>query len=256
MKDKRIIILGGNSISTNIVFNYLDNKYGIFLTIIEEKEPLNIFLKRRIKRLGLLTVLGQIIFQVVVVKILSLFSKKRIAEIIKKNNLNTNSIPASKIEKVDSINSAKTIELIKNHSPDLIIINGTRILSTKILQCTDCSFINTHAGITPLYRGVHGMYWALVNNDPLNSGVTVHYVDKGIDTGNIIEQQIVKPTERDNFVTYPLLQISVGIELLADVVHRFFNETIKIKSNPGTSKLYYHPTVGQYIYYRIVRKVK
>ena len=40
-----------------------------------------------------------------------------------------------------------------------------------------------HAGITPQYRGVHGGYWAVVNNDPEHCGVTIHFVDKGIDTG-------------------------------------------------------------------------
>jgi methionyl-tRNA formyltransferase len=35
-------------------------------------------------------------------------------------------------------------------------------------------FVNIHVGITPKYRGVHGTYWALVNNDVENSGVTVH----------------------------------------------------------------------------------
>jgi folate-dependent phosphoribosylglycinamide formyltransferase PurN len=57
-------------------------------------------------------------------------------------------------------------------------------------------FVNIHVGITPKYRGVHGTYWALVNNDVENSGVTVHFVDEGIDTGNIINQAIVVPSKR------------------------------------------------------------
>jgi methionyl-tRNA formyltransferase len=107
-----------------------------------------------------------------------------------------------------------------------------------------------------MYRGVHGTYWALVNNDIENSGVTVHFVDEGIDTGNIIKQKQVVPTSKDNFVTYPLLQLSVGIELLISTVEDYFNESIIISNKEGQSKLYYHPTIWEYLYYKIVRKVK
>ncbi|MEO7309808.1 MAG: formyl transferase [Chitinophagaceae bacterium] len=256
MNDKKIILLGGTGQSTNVVFNALIQKYGIITAIIEKKEPLRIFLKRRIKRLGLITVLGQIGFQLVIPKILSFFSRKRNEEIIKQNNLNLTDIPKERVKNVNSVNSTSTIELIKSLNPDLIIVNGTRIISKKVLKSINCKFINTHAGITPMYRGVHGTYWALVNNDNENSGVTVHFVDEGIDTGSIIAQKQVITTSKDNFSTYPLLQLSVGIELLTEVVANYFDKRITISKGKGESKLYYHPTIWQYLYYRAVRNVK
>jgi folate-dependent phosphoribosylglycinamide formyltransferase PurN len=72
---------------------------------------------------------------------------------------------------------------LKAINPDLVIVNGTRIISKKVLSSINSKFVNIHVGITPKYRGVHGTYWALVNNDVENSGVTVHFVDEGIDTG-------------------------------------------------------------------------
>lgn len=256
MKDKKIIILGGVGLSTNIVFNALNEKFGIHLAIIEGKEPMKVFLKRRIKRLGLFTVIGQIIFQLTIPKILNSLSKKRKSDIIIDNKLNLTDIPDDKIKKVTSINAKSTIELLKTINPDLIIVNGTRIISKKVLQSVDCKFINTHVGMTPMYRGVHGTYWALVNNDIENSGVTIHFVDEGIDTGNIIEQGQVLPASIDNFVTYPLLQLSVGKNLLLKAVQDYFDNTITIKNEKGESKLYYHPTIWQYLYFRIIKKVK
>jgi folate-dependent phosphoribosylglycinamide formyltransferase PurN len=256
MENKKIILLGGHGESTKIMFNALDTIFRVDAAIIEDKEPLKLFLKRRIKRLGLLKVIGQIAFQLTIPKILSIFSQKRIEEIIKDNNLDSNDIPTDKLKLVSSINAKSTIELIKAINPDLIIVNGTRIISKKVLQAVNCKFINAHAGITPMYRGVHGTYWALVNRDIENSGVTVHFIDEGIDTGNIIKQRQVIPTSKDNFITYPVLQLAFGIELLIPSIKDFFIGDIPISKEKGESKLYYHPTIWEYLYYRVVRKVK
>ena len=61
------------------------------------------------------------------------------------------------------------------------MVNGTRIISSRVLDSIGCPIINTHAGITPRYRGVHGGYWALAEGHPEEVGTTVHLVDKGIE---------------------------------------------------------------------------
>lgn len=256
MNNKSIVLLGGKGLSTRIIFNTLNKEFGVSLAIIEEKENSLTFIKRRIKRLGFLKVLGQISFELFIAKPLRFFSKKRRSEIIKENHLDTAEIPPALLKKVRSVNSSETIEAIKNINPDLIVVNGTRIISRKVLSSTSCKFINTHAGITPKYRGVHGMYWALVNNDKANSGVTVHFVDEGIDTGNIIYQQRVLPTKADNFSTYPLLQIAEGIKILIRAVKSYFDGSIVINDVNTESNLWYHPTMWIYIYNRITKGVK
>lgn len=256
MKNKSIVLLGRNGLSTKIVFNALNKEFGVSLAIIEEKESSLTFIKRRIKRLGFLKVLGQISFELFIAKPLMFFSKKRLSEIIKENQLDTTEIPTALLKKVRSINSLETIKAIKNINPDLIVVNGTRIISRKVLSSVSCKFINTHAGITPKYRGVHGMYWALVNNDKANSGVTVHFVDEGIDTGNIIHQQQVLPTKADNFSTYPLLQIAEGIKILIQAVKSYFDGSIVVNYVNTESNLWYHPTMWSYIYNRITKGVK
>ncbi len=257
MTTKKILLLGGHDEATRIVFNALQKEFGVHAAIIENKEPLSIFLKRRIRRLGMITVMGQVAFQFLVAKPLAFFTRKRKAQIIMDYQLDTSDFPADKMHKVESVNAPGTIQLIQEINPDLIIVNGTRIISKKVLQCVDCRFINTHAGITPLYRGVHGSYWALVHNDIEHCGVTVHFVDEGIDTGNIIQQELVQPTPKDNFSTYPLLQLGTGIPLLLTAVTNYFAGNIRIlKEEAGESKLYYHPTIWQYFYYLLSRKVK
>src|SRR5690606_24425483 len=94
---------------------------------------------------------------------------------------------------VPSVNATQCIDLVQKIEPDIVVVNGTRIISKKVLDAVPVSFINTHVGITPKYRGVHGAYWALACGDTDNCGVTVHLVDKGIDTGGILKQAVIAP---------------------------------------------------------------
>jgi methionyl-tRNA formyltransferase len=256
MIDKKIVLLGGEGLSTNVVFNSVNDNFNVTLAIIEKPESRSLFLKRRIKRLGLLTVAGQVLFQLVIVKMLNAFSKKRRKEIITTNALNISKIPDNKLKRVTSVNSQEVLELLKTINPDLIIVNGTRIISKKIICSVNCKLINTHAGITPKYRGVHGTYWALINDDVENSGVTVHFIDEGIDTGNVIYQTRVTPSNKDNFTTYPLLQLSEGIKILNKAISDYFEDTLTIQKTGNESFLWYHPTVWQYLYYKIRKKIK
>ena len=109
---------------------------------------------------------------------------------------------------------------------------------------------------SPKYRGVHGAYWALVNNDPENCGVTIHRVDKGIDTGGVIDQKMIEITPKDSFVTYPLLQLAAGIPLMQKAIANFKNDTMGTIVVPGPSKLWFHPTMGQYLYNRIAKGIR
>ncbi len=257
MENKKIVLLAGKGQSTKIVYNSISKNFVNVTVIIEDKENTKKFIKRRIKKLGIFTVIGQVLFQILIAKPLYFLSKKRQQEIINENQLDITDIPDYKINAVISVNSASTISLLKEINPDVIIVNGTRIISKKVLSALNCKFINTHAGITPKYRGVHGTYWALLNNDIENSGVTVHFVDEGIDTGNIISQSIVVPTKNDNFSTYPLLQLSEGLKILNISIRDFFdNKLITQKEKELESRLWYHPTIWKYLYYRILKGVK
>ncbi|MCA0152990.1 formyl transferase [Winogradskyella vincentii] len=255
--NKKIIMLAGEGISTNFIFNSLKDNFNISTVIIEENENMKKFLKRRIKRLGYFKVIGQAVFQLIIPRLLRKLSKQRIDEIKRNYKLDNKSIPNSVIKKFISVNSPECIAFIKKEKPDLIIVNGTRIISKKVLNATDATFINTHVGITPKYRGVHGGYWALVNNDKKNCGVTVHLVDSGIDTGGVLFQQKITTTESDNFSTYPFLQTGEGILLMKQAVANFMNDKLKeVPSKTLESKLYYHPTIWFYLYKRVINGVK
>ena len=102
-------------------------------------------------------------------------------------------------------------------------------------------------GVTPKYRGVHGGYWALAMNDNENCGVTVHIVDQGIDTGGVLYQGLIHANESDNFNTYPIHQIAKAIPLMKTALDDVKNNCINIKDGIHPSRLWYHPTILEYI---------
>ncbi|MES2417266.1 MAG: formyl transferase [Bacteroidota bacterium] len=254
----KVILLASSGASTNILYNKINAHYEITSVIIEDNISAKVFWERRIKKLGLWKVLGQVLFIVIIQKILKMTSKARSISILKENGLSTECIPENKLLRVNSVNSEKLIGLLKQANPDLILVNGTRIISKKVLSATQAPFINIHAGITPEYRGVHGAYWAFYNKEPDLAGVTLHFVDKGVDTGNIIDQQKITVSKKDNFATYSLLQLSAGINLLMNYLD---NKKEKKQNIPhilskGKSNQWYHPGFFQYIFHRLMFKVK
>ena len=255
----RILLLASrDDPAKDMVYNAINPLHEISLVILEKPVSKTNMIKRRVKKLGFIKVLGQLAFQTLVVKGLTALSKKRRNELLKTLQLDTTKIPAEKVKHADTVNDDVCIEYIRTFQPDLILVKGTRIISKKILECTNAPFINMHVGITPRYRGVHGAYWALANNDRQNAGTTIHYVDAGIDTGNVIAQQRIEISAKDNFVTYPLIQIAAGIELLKEVIPQVISgnkKTLAVTEKSG-SRLWYHPTIWYYLRRRIFNGVK
>jgi folate-dependent phosphoribosylglycinamide formyltransferase PurN len=257
MPDKKIVMLAGRSGGRDILFNYLAQHFAVERVIVEEPVPRAEFLKKRAKRMGWSKVLGQVLFRATVVPYLTLRSGGRIAEICRESGLNTSPIPEAVIAHVPSVNSDECIALLREITPDVVVISGTRIISGRVLQSVPAKFINMHVGITPMYRGVHGAYWALVENDRARCGVTVHLVDTGIDTGNILGQATCSPTPRDNFSTYIYLQLAAGLPLLKQAVgDALAGRLHPLPYPPGPSRLWSHPTLAEYLRHRFAQGVK
>ena len=203
-------------------------------------------IKRRIKNLGRLEVLGQLLF-IAFTRLLAKTSQSRLAELYSLYGFKTDDIAIKDIYEVESANSDEARLKLSELAPDVVVINGTRILSQQTLEAVEAPFINTHAGITPRYRGVHGGYWALALNDKENCGVTVHLVDKGIDTGEVIGQAAIHPEPSDFFLTYPIHQLGAAKPLLLKAIQQAANKSLETGPGIGPSNLFYHPTIWGYL---------
>lgn len=252
-----VVMLAAPGRSTRIIFHALNQAFGVERVILESPVPRRQLLQSRVKRWGARKVVGQVLFRALMVPPLRTVSERRIRAILDQSSLSDAPIPEETIVRVTSVNSEECRSHLRALSPRVVVINGTRIIKADVLSSIDARFINIHVGITPTYRGVHGGYWALVEHAPDACGVTVYFVDPGIDTGAVIAQALIHPTPEDNFGTYPFLQVAAGVPLAIEAVRNVLAghaETVQPPERP--SKLWTHPTLAEYLVNRVRLGVK
>jgi len=247
MQQKKIILLASDCESSRWVFHALEETVSIEAVILEQSVSKKQLAKNRIKKIGFIPVIGQVFFSVITVPLLKQQSKKRKAYLVNKYGLNNSDFSGTKIHSVSSVNEEACLKAIHLLQPDIIVVNGTRIISKKILQSTNAVFVNMHVGITPYYRGSHGGYWALRNRDAANFGTTIHLIDAGVDTGAVLKQVFIKPDEHDNFASYPVLQVAVGIGALKEVLTNMIAGNYATIQHTEKGNMYYQPTMWQYL---------
>jgi methionyl-tRNA formyltransferase len=76
-------------------------------------------------------------------------------------------------------------------------------------------------------------------------------VDEGIDTGNIIAQARIEPTDKDSFVTYPYLLTEKAIPMVDKAIRDILAGDLKTTAIEGQSEVWYHPGVVQYLVGRL-----
>jgi phosphoribosylglycinamide formyltransferase-1 len=83
------------------------------------------------------------------------------------------------------------IAALENHQVELVVLAGfMRILGARFVACFPQRIVNTHPALLPAFPGVDAAAQALAYGVKL-AGVTVHFVDDGVDTGPIIAQRAV-----------------------------------------------------------------
>lgn len=252
-----IVLLAAPGASSNTVYHALRLAFEDVRVVLERPISRRQLLWRRVRRLGPLTVVGQVLFQMLVVPALTRASARRARDIREQSGLDDSPIEGAAITEVASVNSARTVDVVRHMKPSVVVVNGTRILGAALLAAVDVPIINMHAGITPAYRGVHGGYWALAEGDRAHSGVTVHRIDLGIDTGPVLGQATIAPTAADSFATYPLLQLAAGIPLLIQAVREACRGASEpMASGPAAGRLWTHPTLWGYLWIRFRRGVR
>jgi len=120
---------------------------------------------------------------------------------------------------VGNHNDATCAELVKADRPDVLVLGGTRIIKPHLLEVPARATVNCHPGLLPWLRGSASVGWALYKDLP--QGATAHFIDPGIDTGDIIVRRQL-PVHRPD--TYESLCSRVAIlaaELMAETLRLF-----------------------------------
>ncbi|GGO88991.1 hypothetical protein GCM10011348_45700 [Marinobacterium nitratireducens] len=120
------------------------------------------------------------------------------------------------IQTADKISS----KFIRDSGASFIISYGYRhILRADVLDLFPSRAINLHISYLPWNRGADPNLWSFVDNTP--KGVTIHYLDEGVDTGDIIAQEVVRfDLESDTLATsYEKLHKAIQLLFKANWSH-------------------------------------
>ena len=113
----------------------------------------------------------------------------------------------------------EVLKLINEYNVKLLVLAGfMRLLSRNFVSILPSKFIiNIHPSLLPKYKGMNAIKQA-IEDCAEYTGVTIHYVDEGIDSGSIIKQYTIKINKNDNL---ELLK-----ERLQLIEHRYYPDTI------------------------------
>jgi len=116
-------------------------------------------------------------------------------------------------------------KLVSQYNTDLLVLAGfMRLLSTEFVDSMpQRTIINIHPSLLPAFKGVHAVEQALEYGVKY-TGVTVHYVDEGIDSGSIIDQTILKINKNDTPKTLQNRIQAIEHELYSSTIKRILNE--------------------------------
>lgn len=92
----------------------------------------------------------------------------------------------------------KLLANIEHHKPDLVVLAGfMKILPAEVVQALSGRLINTHPSLLPLFPGAHAVRDALAAKATI-TGVTIHKVDEGVDSGEILVQHEIPVEATDD----------------------------------------------------------
>jgi folate-dependent phosphoribosylglycinamide formyltransferase PurN len=254
-----IVILARGVPSAKQIIEALDPSIRIEKIIIDPGADRKRIFTKRIKKIGVLAFVGQLLFRFIVMPYLNSSSKERKQELSASYLKNRPKAPLPPVEHIDNVNSQKGSHLLNATAPNAIIVVTRRIISKGTLKRVSAPFINIHDGIVPKYRGLFGAYWAIVAGDLANCGATVHFIDQGLDTGPIIAQSNItdRLTAEDNFITYPIHQLASALPLLNKALLDMAHDRIAtVERSLEVGKIRYIPTIWVYLSHRIGKGIK
>lgn len=144
------------------------------------------------------------------------------------------------------INSVFFIDKVAQYSCDLFVsMSFNQIFKNDLINLPPFKAINCHAGKLPFYRGRNVLNWVLIN-DEAEFGITVHYIDEGIDTGDIILQKVFQINDSDDYSTLLLTSYRECGSILFEAIKQIQSGKVKTIKQANVNP------IGSYCTARIV----
>ena len=126
--------------------------------------------------------------------------------------------------------------LLQELNPDLGVLGGTRIIRDRILRIPPEGMLNAHPGLLPEVRGSASPAWSVYYDIPI--GATCHFIDPGIDTGDIVGKREIPIHRGDTYEKLCWLTLVEAGALMTEAVSAWTKGEL-VRTPQGESK---HPT--------------
>ncbi len=156
------------------------------------------------------------------------------------------------------LHSRKVISHIKSSKSEAAFITGIPILKGSLLSSMPINTVNLHLGIIPFYKGAVTIFWPFYFLEPAMAGTTYHLIDKYVDTGEILHNNIPKLSKGDGMhdvACKAVLSAHSDVDLIVDNIINRVKKKIKPKNDlslRNKGKLYlksdWKPEMLQVIY--------
>lgn len=133
----------------------------------------------------------------------------------------------------EKLNDPAFIAKLKDFQADLFVVVAFRILPKKVFTIPTHGTINLHASLLPRYRGAAPINWALINGES-ETGVTIFFIEKQVDSGKIILQENIPILPDDNAGSLHDKMMTLGAEVLVEAIDMFEDDEVEPITQTGT----------------------
>lgn len=162
----------------------------------------------------------------------------------KDNNLLIKSIyqfkrNGTKIVKCNSLNDDNVENTLKSYNEKLIIFTGGGIIKKNILDNSGDGIINCHMGILPKYKGMDLPEWCILENEIEELGITLHFMDSGIDTGDILSKMKISIGNHTSIKSLRAAFEPIMVSSMVSIVEDYLKGKVNRTKQPSRNKRQY-----------------
>ncbi len=157
-------------------------------------------------------------------------------------------------------NDPRALELLRSVQPDVIAFTGGGLLRKDLLAIPRLGVLNCHSGILPLYRGMDVVEWPMIEGrlEDVGVGLTLHFMDAGVDTGPILLQKRVELRPGDTIALLRRRMEPMMVEVMLEGLRGLRDGTITPnpqRAEDGRQYFVMHPRIKDCAERRLVEKV-
>ena len=261
-KSRVIILTGPNIWHKNTVATFLNSEVNVVGICYCNQNtgdlPLN-YIWHSVRIRGLSKTLGQILGRVCY----KLFNRKMDQKKLRKIFVESEIYKAIEawtgpVHHTTNYSNEETMEWLKSLTPDIFVVHTGYWVAKKVRNLPRLkAVIGGHPGITPNYRGSHSAFWAIYNKEPKMVGCSVFWLDKGVDTGDLVIQESITPEPDDSYFSLGWRGMKRIAELQVRTIEEF-DQGVEIPRIPHEKipkgSEYPIPTLVEYVRYRSIQK--